>query len=163
MHPYSYAMTERNGVRIGQRVRDVEGRNLGRVRALYEWGFAISRGFPILFRRDWVARYDEVRGVRGGALVLARSDRDLLDLAEGKVPSAWRIPTPPDYPALATPSEALGVFEGIAGGAISTEPGEWHTAVQQPASAEPPRPPTPPSSLTPATRGRREGEGVARL
>ncbi len=114
-------MKERNGVRVGQRVRDVEDRDLGRVRELYEWGFAVSKGFPILFRRDWVARYDEVRGVRGGALVLARSDRDLFALAQGDVPPSWRIPTPPDYPSLATPSEALGVFEGITTGSISTE------------------------------------------
>ncbi len=117
-------MKERNGVRIGQRVRDVEGKDLGRVKALYDWGFAVSKGFPILFRRDQVARYDEVRGVREGALVLARSDRDLFQLAEGEIPSAWRIPTPPEYPAAATPSEALGVFEGIAAGAIATDQGE---------------------------------------
>ncbi len=117
-------MTERNGVRLGQRVRDVDGQDLGRVKELYESGFAVSKGFPLLFRRDWVVRYDEVRGVRAGALVLARSDRDLLALAEGDVPPAWRIPAPPDYPPLATPSEALGVFEGIVTGSISTKTGE---------------------------------------
>jgi hypothetical protein len=153
-------MTERNGVRLGQRVRDVDGRDLGSVKALYDWGFAISKGFPILFRRDWVARYDEVRGVREGALVLARSDRDLFQLAEGDVPDAWRIPTPPAYPALATPSEALGVFEEIAAGAISTEPEAWPAVpVQPPAPPEPPHPAdtTPASSLSPATRGRGKG------
>ncbi len=145
-------MTERNGVRIGQRVRDVEGRRLGRVKALYDEGFAISRGFPVLFRRDWVARYDEVRGVREGALVLARSDRDLFQLAEGEVPDAWRIPTPPHYPELATPSEALGVFEVIAGGAISTEPGGWPAGRAQ-APASPPRDEVDEQERGPRSRG----------
>jgi hypothetical protein len=110
-------MQERNGVRLGQRVRDADGLDLGRVTALYAWGFKATRGLPVLTRRDEVVRYDEVRGVRDGALVVARSAGDLLDLAAGGVPRSWRIPAPPGYPASATPSEARLVLEDIAAGA----------------------------------------------
>ncbi len=110
-------MKDLNGVRLGQRVRDADGKSLGKVTKLYEWGFEVTRGFPVLFRRDRVVRYDEVRGARDGALVVARSDRDLLDLAAGGVPRSWRVPAPPGYPSAATPSEAQLVLEDIARGA----------------------------------------------
>lgn len=125
-------MKERNGVRIGQRVRDAMGKDLGKVTDLYDWGFAVAKGFPILFRREWVARYDEVRGVRDGALVIARSDDDLEALARGGVAPSWQIPGPVHFPHTATPAEARGVFEEIASGAIDTAaPDLW-------ASPEPP-------------------------
>jgi hypothetical protein len=114
-------MEERNGVRIGQRVRDVEGNDLGRVDALYEQGFSIVKGFPILFRRDLVARYEEVRGERDGALVLARSDRDVFDLAAGGVPPSWTVPTPPGYPPIAAPPEARLLLEDLAAGRIAAD------------------------------------------
>ena len=85
-------MKELNGVRLGQRVRDADGKDLGRVTKLHAWGFEVLRGFPVLFRKDRVVRYDEVRGARDGALVVARSDHDLFDLAEGGVPRSWRVP-----------------------------------------------------------------------
>ncbi len=99
-------MKERNGVRVGERVRDLDGNDLGRVKELYAAAFSIVKGFPILFRQDVVARYDEVRGVQDGALVLARSGRDLLDLAAGGVPPAWRVEAGPEQPTAATPGEA---------------------------------------------------------
>ena len=111
---YTFRMHERNGVRIGQRVRDLDGNDLGRVTRLYEQGFAAMKGFPILFRKDIVARYDEVRGVRNGEIVLARSARDLEDLAAGEVPPSWRVPVPPDFPPIATPPEARLLFEELA-------------------------------------------------
>ncbi|WP_242340721.1 MULTISPECIES: hypothetical protein [Anaeromyxobacter] len=107
-------MKERNGVRVGQRVRDLEGKSLGRVKHVYDWGFDASKGFPILFRSDYVFRYDEVRGMRDGALVIARTDRDLIELAEGEMPASWRIPAPPGFPGVATPPEAHAVFAGLA-------------------------------------------------
>jgi hypothetical protein len=97
---------ERNGVRVGQHVVDVDGEALGRVDELYESGFSVVKGLPILFRTDFVARYDEVREARGDELVLSRSKRDLFDLARGELPRSWRVPAPPDLPASATPSEA---------------------------------------------------------
>ncbi len=114
-------MQERNGVKLGQRVRDLDGTPLGRVKRLHEQGFVVSKGFPILFRTDHVARYEEVRGVRDGELIIARSRQDLFDLAAGGVPPSWRIPVPPEFPAAATPDEARGVFEDLARGAIATE------------------------------------------
>src|SRR5512133_3156036 len=84
-------MKELNGVRLGLRVRDADGKDLGKVTKLYAWGFEVTRGFPVLFRKDRVVRYDEVRGVREGALVVARSDRDLLELAARRSPG--RRPT----------------------------------------------------------------------
>jgi hypothetical protein len=101
---------ERNGVRVGQRVRDVDGSPLGRVDALYDSGFSVVKGLPLLFRTDFVARWDEVREVRDGELVLARSSRDLFDLARGELPPSWRIPAAPDGPEAATPAEARGVL-----------------------------------------------------
>ncbi len=111
-------MRERNGVSIGQGVVDLDGTSLGRVVALYAWGFKARRGLPILSRREHVIRYDEVRGVRDGALLVSRSRRDLFDLAAGEVPRSWRIPTPPAFPAIATPSEARYLLEDVARGRV---------------------------------------------
>jgi len=124
-------VNERNGVQLGQRVRDADGKDLGRVTRLYASGFQVTRGFPVLFRRDRVVRYDEVRGAREGALVVARSDADLFDLAAGGVPRSWRVPAPPGYPSAATPSEARLVLEDIASGAAfsrSAADEEWEHA-----------------------------------
>lgn len=112
------AERERNGVRLGQAVRDLDGRDLGRVTALFAWGFAVRRGL-LLFRRDAVVRYDEVRAVRDRALVVARSDRDLFVLAEGGIPPSWRIQTPAGFPDAATPAEATALRAGIARGLVT--------------------------------------------
>jgi hypothetical protein len=114
-------MGDRNGVSVGQRVRDLDGKPLGKVTRLFEDGFAVVGGFPILFRKDHVVRYDEVRGVRDGELVVARSTRDLFALAAGEVPPSWRVPVPPAFPDAATPPEARLLVADIARGAISTE------------------------------------------
>jgi hypothetical protein len=106
--------TERNGVRVGLRVRDLDGKDLGKVTELYEWGFAVEKGFPVLFRRDTVATYDEVRGIDRGVVTLARNDAALLELADGEVPRIWRIPVPHEYPGAATPGEARAIVEAIA-------------------------------------------------
>ncbi len=116
------ALRESNGVRLGLRVRDLDGKDLGRVKRLYDWGFAIEKGFPILFRRDTVATYDEVRGFSGDVLTLARSDQALFDLAEGGVPSIWRLPVPHGYPAVATPAEARAVVQELAGAPRQASP-----------------------------------------
>src|SRR5512140_2002539 len=113
---------ERNGVRVGQPVRDLDGVSLGRVRRLFDWGFAASRGV-LLFRRDFILRYDEVRAVRDGALVVARSRRDLFDLAAGGVPASWKIRAPAAFPTTATPSEARYVMEDVAAGRVPGESG----------------------------------------
>ena len=132
-------MDERNGVRAGQRVRDLEGHDLGRVTDLYDWGFASARGFTGLFRREWVLRYDEVRGLRDGAIVVARSD-DLEALALGGMPASWTIPAPPHFPRFATPAEAQAVFEDIASGAIgAAAPEPWPEPPPAPRSSAPSR------------------------
>ena len=117
---------ERSGVRLGQPVRDIDGVSLGRVVRLFEWGFATRRGLPILSRGRWLLRYDEIRAVRDGALVVSRSAHDLLELAAGEVPRAWRIPTPASYPTAATPAEARSVREDVAAGRVTgaARPGE---------------------------------------
>jgi hypothetical protein len=107
-------MKERNGVRVGQRVRYVDGKPVGRVVELFDGGFAVQRGFPILFRRDFVFRYDEVRGTRDGGLVVARGEKDLFQLARGELPASWRIPAPSGFPTAAAPAEARGVFAEVA-------------------------------------------------
>jgi hypothetical protein len=126
-------MRERNGVRMGQRVVNVDGKSLGRVVGLYDWGFAVRWGLPVLWRRDFVLRYDEVRGVRDGALVAARSSRDLDELAAGDVPPSWRIRTPSEYPAIATPAEAHALVAAVARGHVpgvspAAEPAELPAA-----------------------------------
>jgi hypothetical protein len=117
-------MRERNGVAVGQRVVDLDGKTLGKVTRLFGDGFAVLGGFPILFRRDHVVRYEEVRGVRDGDLVVARSSRDLFDLAAGELPPSWRVPVPPAYPEAATPPEARLLVADVARGAISAEPAD---------------------------------------
>jgi hypothetical protein len=112
-------MQERNGVRLGQQVTDLDGRSLGRVTRLYQDGFVTREGLPILFRRDHLLRYEEVRGVRDGALVIARSGRDLHDLAAGGLPPSWRIPVPPSFPEAATPPEAALLRADLARGAVA--------------------------------------------
>jgi hypothetical protein len=107
-------MKERNGVRVGQRVRYVDGKVVGRVVELFDAGFAVQRGFPILFRKDFVFRYDEVRGTRDGGLVVARTEKDLFQLARGELPASWRIPAPSGFPTAAAPAEARGVFAEVA-------------------------------------------------
>jgi hypothetical protein len=107
-------LSERNGVRLGQPVRDVDGKVLGRVAHLYAMGFEVARGFPVLFRQSWVVRYDEVRGVRDGALVIARSKADLYTLASGGVPSSWKVPAPAGFPSIATPPEGHELIRAIA-------------------------------------------------
>jgi len=96
------------------RVRAVDGEDLGRVVRLYDGGFAVQKGFPILFRRDHVLRYDEVRGVRDGELVVARAGQDLFELAAGEIPASWRVPTPHGFPVAATPAEARGLQAVVA-------------------------------------------------
>jgi hypothetical protein len=133
---------ERNGVRLGQPVRDLDGKRLGRVADLYEWGFAVQRGFRFGFRQESVILYEEVRGERDGALVVARSDRALDELAAGEVPGIWRIPAPPEFPSAATPPEARGVFEEL--------------AAEHPRAGAPPGAPGPAPQERPAPVGAKE-------
>lgn len=128
---------ELNGVRLGQRVRDLDGTPLGKVVRLFEWGFAARRGLPILSRGEYVLRYDEIRAVRDGALVVSRSARDLLEHAAGEIPRAWRIPTPPAFPTAATPGEAHLVREDVAAGRIAGAAGEERTERLAEVAAEP--------------------------
>jgi hypothetical protein len=105
-------MKEHRGVRIGQRVRDVEGNDLGRVDALYAWGFAVVKGFPLLFRDDRVLRYEEVRPSTDGTLRVARAPGDIFTLAAGELPASWKVEAKPGMPSAATPSEGAGVLAG---------------------------------------------------
>lgn len=110
---------EWNGVRVGQPVRDLDGTSLGKVVRLFAFGFQARRGLPFFHRREVLVRYDEIRAVRDGALVIARSARDLLDLAAGEIPPAWRIPAPPAFPTAATPAEARDLREDVAAGRVT--------------------------------------------
>ena len=76
-------------IRKGMRVKDLDGRTMGRVTRLHRVAFEIEGGFPVLFRREFVASYDEVREVRDGVVTVARSEGSLLDLAAGKIPPTW--------------------------------------------------------------------------
>lgn len=132
-------MKERNGVRVGQRVRDLAGKRVGRVARLFDWGFEVVRGFPILFRTDHVFRYDEVRGTRDGELLVARTADDLFQLARGELPVSWRIPAPAGFPTAAAPAEARAVFAEVAAARLPAPPqraGETAVPATGPAPAE---------------------------
>jgi hypothetical protein len=110
-------MDERNGVRRGQRVRDVEGKKLGRVGKLFEGGFQVRKGFPLLFSDDQVLRYADVRLSEGGDLTVARAAADVFTLADGRLPDSWKIGTAQGFPSAATPSEASRLLgRGLARG-----------------------------------------------
>jgi hypothetical protein len=129
-------MAESQGVRKGQRVRSIDGEDLGRVTRLFDGGFAVLKGFPILFGKDAVLRYDEIRGVRDGELIVARSDQDLLQLANGEIPASWRLPVPQGFPAAATPGEALGVRQAVASWPASgVRPGDAPATPARPAGS----------------------------
>jgi hypothetical protein len=150
-------MDERYGVRKGQSVRSLDGEDLGRVAELYDWGFAVQKGFPILFRQDTVVRYDEVRGERDGAVVVARSSTDLLDLAAGEIPPSWRVPVPHGFPAAATPSEAREIHAAVAAWPVARiRPGD------APATpAQPPGSPLEPSQAVQARAAAGEDDALA--
>jgi hypothetical protein len=84
------------------------------VTRLHEWTFETEKGLPLLFRRDFVVPYDEIRVVRAGAVVVSRSERTLFSLAAGEIPPAWRVPVPPELPAAATPPEARQLVAELA-------------------------------------------------
>ena len=75
-------------VQVGMTVVDADGRHLGKVTRCDRFGFEVVHGF--WSPREWVVRYDEVADVRRGEVHIARSDRDLLDLAGGRLPRTWR-------------------------------------------------------------------------
>jgi hypothetical protein len=147
-------MQEREGVRVGQRVRDLDGTSLGRVTHLFDWAFAARRGLW-LFRSDYVLRYDEVRGVRDGEILVDRSSRDLFDLAAGGIPPSWRVATPPEFPTAATPPEARLLLRDLARRAIATD------AAPRPAPAiEPPPADAPPTEDEEREYVRTRGQSV---
>jgi len=146
---------ERWGVGIGARVVDLDGRAIGAVTDLYDEAFRVARGPPVLFRQEQVILYDEIRAVRDGALVVARSRRTLPQLAEGELPDAWRVPAPPGFPVAATPSEAGALFEELA---AARSRSAWPEA-----GVEPPSPPAAegePERPEPGERVRDAGEAL---
>lgn len=88
-------------VQVGMEVVDADGRRLGRVTRCDPLGFEVVRGF--WSPREWVVGYAEVLEVRGNQVRIARSDRDLLDLAAGRLPHGRRREEP-----LAPPASAPG-------------------------------------------------------
>jgi len=115
-------------------VRSIDGEDLGRVTDVFDGAFAVLKGFPILFGKDSVLRHDEIRGVREGEIVVARSARDLFELAEGEIPASWRVPVPHGFPAAATPGEAGGVRDAIAAWPVAgVRPGEAEATPARPA------------------------------
>jgi hypothetical protein len=99
-------MNERNGVRIGQRVKDLDGTDLGKVTRLDAQGFETVKGWPVLVRDERVFRYEDVRPSADGTLVVARGANDIFTLAEGKLPPSWNAASRAGFPVAATPFEA---------------------------------------------------------
>jgi hypothetical protein len=146
---------DRNGVELGQRVVDVDGKDLGRVAALYDEAFRVVKGFPILFRREQVIRYDEARGERDGRLVVARGGRDLFVLAAGEVPDSWRVPAPRGFPEIAAPGEARQLHVELAAGRRIEAEVRAARARDGAAAARPRTEGTPPSPGEDVDAGRR--------
>jgi len=110
-------MKERNGVRRGQRVRSLDGKDLGKVTKLHAWGFETVKGLPVLIRDEYVFRYEDVRGEEGGALVVARGEEDLFLLAQGRLPESWKVSTREGFPSAASPGEGARLMgRGLAKG-----------------------------------------------
>lgn len=68
-------MIDRNQVSEGMMVRGADGKKLGRVLACMEGSFIIEKGF--FFATDYVAHYDDVKGVSGDELQLSRPEEEL--------------------------------------------------------------------------------------
>jgi hypothetical protein len=101
-------------VKVGMLVRDADGKRLGRVSRLDEGAFEVVRRFWSPY--EWAIRWDEVLDAKDGVVSVARSDDDLLELARGGLPHAWRRVRPPEAqePIPATPSEsAAGAAERV--------------------------------------------------
>lgn len=99
-------MNERNGVRVGQRVKDLDGKDLGKVTRLHAQGFETVKGLPVLIRDEHVFRYEDVRPSADGTLLVARGEQDVFTLAEGRLPPSWKATSREGFPSAATPSEA---------------------------------------------------------
>lgn len=99
-------MNERNGVRVGQRVKDLDGKDLGKVTKLNDWGFQTVKGLPVLIRDEYVFRYEDVRPSADGGLLVARGGDDIYTLAAGKLPPSWKAGVREGFPSAATPLEA---------------------------------------------------------
>lgn len=98
-------------VREGMRVRDLDGKALGRVTRIDPWGIEYTKGH--LYRVDGAASFSEVREVRDGEVILARSARALFDLAAGRIPETWRASEPPPL---------VGAEEGVVPGTATPAP-----------------------------------------
>ena len=68
-------MTDRNRVHEGMVVRSSDGKKLGRVLACEEASFVVEKGF--FFTTDYIARYDDVKGIARDEIQLARAQREL--------------------------------------------------------------------------------------
>jgi hypothetical protein len=68
-------------------VVDVDGKKLGKVTRNDPWGFEVMQG--LFSPRTWVIRWDEVLGVEGSKVRVARSDEALFELAAGRLPKTW--------------------------------------------------------------------------
>lgn len=153
-------MKERDGVRLGLAVRDLDGVSLGRVVRLFDWGFQTRRGL-LLWKREHLVRYDEVRGLRDGGLVVARSRRDLFELAAGGIPPAWRIRAPAAFPVAATPAEARELIAAIARGDVPGATEEEPTLAPAATEVGPGAGPAPGLEEAPRVRRGAAGQGAA--
>jgi hypothetical protein len=93
------------GISVGMTVYDADGKRLGRVSRCDPWAFEVRRG--LFSPYEWVVRYDEILELGLDSLKIARSDSDLIELAEGGLPHAWATVKPMDGvdPLPATPAE----------------------------------------------------------
>ncbi len=85
-------MGDGHDLRVGMRVKDLDGKALGKVSRRDAHAFEVVRGF--FGPREWVVRYDEIVEVKDGIVTIARSDEALFELAAGRLPATWRRTLP---------------------------------------------------------------------
>ncbi len=74
----------------GMKVYGADGRRLGRVTMLADADFLVEKGF--FFPKDFLCDYGGIRDIRGEAVFLSRSERELVGAASREATVGLRPP-----------------------------------------------------------------------
>jgi hypothetical protein len=113
---------DRSLIREGMTVYSSDGEKLGKVRSCDATTFVIEKGF--FFRKDYIARYDDVRSVDDEGTHLAISKDAFQDLREGlKHEEGWQAGsfTTKGKPGAST-ADIIGADYGLGAGGVG-QPG----------------------------------------
>jgi hypothetical protein len=73
-------MYQRDDIKEGMTVRSADGHKLGKVYAVGDLEFQIEKG--LFFPKDYAVRYEEIRELRHGDIILAHGRESLRSLFE---------------------------------------------------------------------------------